>query len=195
MHRPLVYLLVLLAAGILSGQSRLVPVIAAIILIALVISSFTYFKNDFKETVLLLILAFTGFAVYMAGESSGRKISDYSQTEYFVKDCGLFYYDISACVCDVNYKNGTFVVTADILEISADIKEKGVSTKQSITPNKEKINILLDSLPEDIKCGSILEFNSRIDFYDTAMNEGGFDAKYYYRTRKVTAKAEPGKIE
>ncbi|MCR4841553.1 MAG: ComEC/Rec2 family competence protein, partial [Lachnospiraceae bacterium] len=46
-----------------------------------------------------------------------------------------------------------------------------------------------------IKCGSILEFNSRIDFYDTAMNEGGFDAKYYYRTRKVTAKAEPGKIE
>ena len=195
MHRPLTWLMVLLVAGILCYRSTLFCVLGAVILVALLISSFFYIRKEFKESVLLLMLAFFGMVMFFAGNNLSNQIIKTSKIEYFLSDTGAHYVDVCGKVCDLKTKDDKVIVTLKVSELSVNQKISGVTKRVSLKDVDEKVVITLtEETAAQLKCGVTVAFNAQLELYNPAFNDGGFDSRYYYKTRNITAKAEPKTI-
>ena len=185
MYRPVFYITAVYIAGLLSERTVYgLPVsyllLCASRIIILALSLYYYRKGSKQESVLLLMLIIISLPVFSFGKAGAEKAASIHPAERILSE-GSEQAEVLVRVCDVrSSKNG--------LKIKAELRSAG-----DIRLDGAYIMLYMSAYEHAV--GDIISFDSPIYKYETAENDGEFDAYNYYKTRNVYGYSYPENIK
>lgn len=188
MYRPVCVAAGMFIAGIVLGSKASLP----IIIVSVIYSVFIYKnqKRTLKYLFLSMVLSMIFIFSFVLGCNSGKKIYEKTGIEIFVSE--YLKYDSNDCYVRGVVKN--INKTENGIRIKLLINSLSENHDSEFYPeNKEYMFVYCNDFYVDYN--DTIEIFTEIKLYENAMNEGGFNAYDYYRTRNISGYAYPTELK